>query len=57
MVKKKPSIRGKPWTNIDIIKLKKLANSNTPTWLIAYKLNRTKDAVRTKASEKKISLM
>lgn len=37
-------------------KLRALAKGNTPTGLIAYRLGRTEDAVRAKASEKHISL-
>ena len=49
--------KGKQWTQTEIQRLKKLANGNTPTRLIADALNRTEDAVRNKASEKNVSLM
>lgn len=51
-----PPNHGKPWTDSDIGKLDKLADGNTPTGLIAHKLGRTEDAVRSKASEEDISL-
>ncbi len=53
---KKPSNHGKPWTPSKVKQLEKLADGNTPTGLIAYKLGRTEDAVRSKASDEDISL-
>lgn len=47
---------GKTWTKGDVSQLRTLANQNTPTRVIGLKLGRTVDAVRTKASEKNISL-
>jgi hypothetical protein len=47
---------GKPWTSAEIQQLENLAVQNTPTRVIGLKLGRTEDAVRTKASEEKISL-
>ncbi len=47
---------GKTWTDEEVKKLKKLADKNTPTGLIAWNLGRTKKAVNSKAQEKKISL-
>lgn len=47
---------GKPWTATDISKLKTLAAGNTPTELIAYRLQRTAPAVQAKASEQAVSL-
>ena len=48
--------QGKPWTQEDIALLRRLVAQNTPTRLIALKLGRTEDAVRSKASELGISL-
>jgi len=47
---------GQPWTNADINQLKKLAKHNVDTDDIARKLERSKYAIYTKASEEKISL-
>ena len=47
---------GKSWTSADKGKLKQLANQNTPTRVIGLKLGRTEDAVRSKASDLKVSL-
>lgn len=47
---------GKSWTRKDEAKLKSLAKQNTPTRVIGLKLGRTEDAVRSKASENKVSL-
>lgn len=47
---------GKAWTKADVSALRKLARDNTPTRVIGLKLGRTEDAVRTKASDKDISL-
>jgi hypothetical protein len=47
---------GKPWTPTQVRQLRKLAKGNTPTGVIGLKLGRTKPAVQSKASEKKISL-
>lgn len=51
-----PSNHGKQWTNDDIYELKKLAEENTPTRVIALKLGRTEDAIQAKASEIGVSL-
>ena len=53
---KTPANHGKEWTPSDEAKLKKLAQGNTPTGLIAYELGRTKDAVYSHASEIDVSL-
>jgi len=53
---KPPKNHGKEWSNDDVSKLKKLANHNTPTGLIAYELGRTESSVYSKASEEGISL-
>jgi hypothetical protein len=47
---------GKDWTKDDLGQLRNLAKGNTPTGLVAYKLGRTEDAVRSKASDENISL-
>lgn len=47
---------GKPWTTSQISQLKKLAEANTPTRVIGLKLGRTESSIRSKASEKDISL-
>ena len=53
---KTPPNHGNPWTPEDVKNLEKLADQNTPTRVIALKLKRTEDAVRSKASEEEISL-
>jgi hypothetical protein len=53
---KTPSNHGKPWTPQEVQRLRELTKGNTPTRLIASKLGRTEDAVRSKAGEKGISL-
>lgn len=53
---KPPAKSGTPWTSADIAKLRDLANGNTPTRLIALKLERTPTAVTDKAAVEKISL-
>lgn len=47
---------GKQWTRTDVSQMRTLAKQNTPTRVIGLKLGRTEGAVRTKASEKGISL-
>jgi hypothetical protein len=53
---KKPSNHQKPWTLEQEKRLEQLADGNTPTRVIALKLDRTEDAVRSKASELDLSL-
>lgn len=53
---KTPKNSGKSWTSSDVQKLRELSRGNTPTGLIAYKLRRSEDAVRSKASNENISL-
>jgi len=53
---KTPSRSGKEWTKEEVSNLKKLAKNNTPTRVIALKLSRTPEAVKSKASEVKQSL-
>lgn len=48
--------RNKAWTDVAVRYLENLANRNTPTGLIADALGRTKNAIRSKASEENISL-
>ena len=47
---------GKRWTPSQLKQLRQLARQNTPTRVIGQKLGRTENAVRTKASEKGVSL-
>jgi hypothetical protein len=47
---------GKRWTAAQVKQLRQLASQNTPTRVIGLKLGRTEHAVRTKASEKGVSL-
>jgi hypothetical protein len=51
-----PKKHGKYWTPADISKLKDLALGNTPTRVMALKLQRTPGSVYSKASELGISL-
>lgn len=51
-----PKKHGQQWSDKDIEKLKKLADGNTPTGLMAHKLQRTEESVRSKASEINLSL-
>jgi hypothetical protein len=53
---KTPANHGKHWTPEEVKSLEKLADPNTPTRVIALKLKRTEDAVKSKASEEEISL-
>lgn len=53
---KTPANSGKPWTSSVNAKLSKLVSGNTPTRLIAYKLQRSEAAVRTQASSLNKSL-
>ena len=48
--------KGKPWTPAQVKQLRQLASQNTPTRVIGMKLGRTENAIRTKASEKSVSL-
>lgn len=51
-----PKHHGKEWTENDIKLLVKLAKANTPTRLIALKMGRTENSVRSAASLYNISL-
>ncbi len=48
---------GKPWSDMDIQQLEKLAREDTPTPVIGLKLGRTISSVYTRASKQGISLM
>ena len=52
---KTPRNSNKPWTAPQIAKLERLAQGNTPTGLIAWELGRSPAAVRSKASEERVS--
>jgi len=47
---------GKQWTNADKSTLRQLAKHGKPTGLIAWQLDRSKDAVYNKASDLGVSL-
>ncbi|PSL23713.1 hypothetical protein CLV42_11769 [Chitinophaga ginsengisoli] len=53
---KTPKNSGKSWTNNDLDRLNTLAAGNTPTRLIAWKMGRSEDSIRSKASDEGISL-
>ena len=53
---KTPANHGKTWTPAEVLQLDQLAQHNTPTRVIALKLERTPEAVQSKASEEHISL-
>lgn len=53
---KTPSNSGQPWTPGDTRALRKLADENTPTRVMALKLGRTPTAVQSKAVELGVSL-
>jgi hypothetical protein len=55
-MKKTPSNHNKSWTATQEKQLDQLARGNTPTPLIAYKMQRTEPAIRAKAHELEISL-
>lgn len=56
VVAKTPKNHGKTWSAKDDAALRKLAKGNTPTGLIAWELGRTEAAVRSHASEERVSL-
>ena len=47
---------GQKWMAIDVASLKKLAKINTPARVIGRKLQRTVNAIHSKAQELKVSL-
>ncbi len=51
-----PARSGKPWTKPETRQLRELAAKNTPTRVIALKLQRTPPGIQGKASEEGISL-
>lgn len=51
-----PKNHGKRWEPAEDRQLRELAKQNTPTRVIGIKLQRTEDAVQSRASEKNISL-
>jgi hypothetical protein len=53
---KKPANSGKQWTPSQDKSLENYADGNTPTRVIALKLKRTEDAIRSRASGLNISL-
>lgn len=53
---KPPSNHNKQWTDAEVKQLQKLADGNTPTRVIALKMNRTPAAIQSKASAEDISL-
>lgn len=53
---KQPPRQGKHWTPKETTQLRELARGNTPTPLAAWKLGRSVDSVRSKASDENISL-
>lgn len=53
---KTPKNQGKSWTKTDVRQLEKFADQNTPTRLIAWKMGRSEDAIRSAASDNDISL-
>lgn len=48
--------QGKMWTDNDVQTLIALIKGNTPTGLIAFKLGRSEDAIRSKVSSLGLSL-
>ena len=53
---RQPANAGKAWTAGDVAKLRQLAKGNTPTRLMALKLQRTTDAIYSKAGDINLSL-
>lgn len=47
---------GTRWTDADVVRLKTLAEGNTPTRVVALKLQRTTASVQSKASDVGVSL-
>jgi hypothetical protein len=48
--------QGKRWTPSQVAQMRKLAKGNTPTRVIGLKLGRSEASIRSKASEKRVSL-
>lgn len=55
-MRKEPKNHRQPWSPAQDKVLRDLARGNTPTRVIALKMERTPDAIRGRASEKGISL-
>ena len=53
---KTPKNSRKAWTQKEVVQLRKEANGNTPTGLIAHSHGRSEAAIRSKASEENVSL-
>lgn len=53
---KAPKNHGKQWTPKDVAYMRKLQKENTPTRVMGFKLQRTPEAVQSKASELHLSL-
>lgn len=53
---KTPKNSGTTWSSDDVKQLKELAKGNTPTRVIGLKVGRSEAAIRSKASDEKISL-
>ena len=51
-----PKHHGAKWTDAEVKQLKQLAQENTPTRVIALKLERTEESIRGKARSECISL-
>lgn len=51
-----PKNHGKSWTDKQVDQLRDLAKGNTPTRVMGLKLERTPEAVRSKAAQEGISL-
>jgi len=53
---KEPKNHGKAWTSDQVKQLRELANKNTPTRVIGLKMERSEDAIRSKAQQESVSL-
>jgi hypothetical protein len=53
---KTPKNAGKAWSPAEVKQLKQEANGNTPTRVIALHMQRTPEAIYSKASQENISL-
>jgi hypothetical protein len=53
---KTPKNSGKPWTPAEVKQLAQAAKGNTPTRIIALQMERSPEAVASKASQEGISL-
>jgi len=47
---------GQPWSGAEVKQLKELAKGNTPTRVIALKMQRTEGGIRSKAQTENVSL-